>query len=245
MHTQSARNLAKRGSELPQTTYPHRQIPLTMSLVLIPSNQHHSYMSDDNSPMIPGQPGYPVYHPNQGQPEETPAPGSYGSFTHTSPTSPLFPQYAGYQYMGNFPPPMSQSTNSQAFVLGANVNLNAAPTANTFFGAQGGSAFTPSNQSANSISTPTISPSQTQFDPADASQFYEGDNDDDAKGRHDSLYPKDEETSPTTTTETPSKKRASIRVRRTRLSASYISRKEPQSRQQMSKQAENGAGSAS
>ncbi|KAI4677802.1 hypothetical protein J4E81_010827 [Alternaria sp. BMP 2799] len=111
--------------------------------------------------------------------------------------------------MGNFPPPMSQSTNSQAFVLGANVNLNAAPTANTFFGAQGGSAFTPSNQSANSISTPTISPSQTQFDPADASQFYEGDNDDDAKGRHDSLYPKDEETSPTTTTttETPSKKR--------------------------------------
>ncbi|KAI4671001.1 uncharacterized protein J4E88_009396 [Alternaria novae-zelandiae] len=110
--------------------------------------------------------------------------------------------------MGNFPPPMSQSTNSQAFVLGANVNLNAASTANTFYGAQGGSAFTPSNQSANSISTPTISPSQTQFDPADASQFYEGDNDDDdAKGRHDSLYPKDEETSPTTTTETPSKKR--------------------------------------
>jgi len=177
-----------------------------MSLVLIPSNQHHSYMSDDNSPMIPGQPGYPVYQPNQGQPEETPAPGSYGSFTHISPTSPSFPQHAGYQYMGNFPPPMSQSTNSQAFVSGASVNLNVAPTANTFFGAQGGSAFTPSNQSANSISTPTISPSQTQFDSTDASQFYEGDNDDDAKGRHDSLYPKDEEASPNTTA-TPSTKR--------------------------------------
>lgn len=180
-----------------------------MSLVLIPSNHHHHpHMSDGYPPTMPGQTGYPVYHPNQGQPEETPAPAGYGSFTHTSPTSTSVPQHAEYQYMGSFPPPMSHSTNSQSFVSGANVNINVAPTANTYLGAQGGSAFTPSNRSANSITTPTFSPSQTQFDPTDASQFYE-DDDDDAKGRCDSLYPKEEEVSPTTTAIASTKRRRS------------------------------------
>lgn len=177
-----------------------------MSLVAMSLIHHHSYMSDEHSPMIPGQPGYPVYHPNQGQSEETPAPAGYGSFTHTSPTGTSVLQPGGYQYIGDFAPSMSQPMSSQAFVSGANVNLNAAPTANTFFGARSGSGFTPSNRSANSISTPTISPSQTQFDPTDASQFYEGD-DDDAKGRHDSLYPKEEEEASPNTTATPSTKR--------------------------------------
>ncbi|KAH6868103.1 hypothetical protein BKA58DRAFT_440562 [Alternaria rosae] len=155
---------------------------------------------------MPGQPGYPVYHPNQGQPEETPAPAGYGSFTHTSPTSTSVLRPGSYQYIGDFASSISQPMNSQAFVSGAIVNINAAPTANTYFVAQSGSAFTPSNQSANAITTPTISPSQTQFDPTDASQFYEDDNNDDAKKRCDSLYPKEEEASPTTTA-TPSTKR--------------------------------------
>ncbi|KAG9195068.1 hypothetical protein G6011_00188 [Alternaria panax] len=167
-----------------------------MSLVLMPSNQHHPHIPDGHTPVMPGQPGYPVYLPNQPQPGQTPEPAAleqYGLMSHLNAST---PQHRGYQYMTNYTPPIHQSSNSQVFSSSANANSTS--TANPYPIAERGSAFTPSNRSTNSLTTPpTISPSQTQFDANDAPQFYE---DCTAKGRHDSLYPKEDAASPTRNT---------------------------------------------
>jgi cyclic AMP-dependent transcription factor ATF-2 len=178
-----------------------------MSLVLAPSNQHHLHMSDRNPPMMPGQAGYPVYFPSQPQSGETPSPSGYGSYELTSPQHTSNRQHGRYHYMGEFPPPMPQTMNSQTFASGANINATVAPPAKAYPIVESSSTFTPSNRLANSNATPTISPSQTQFNSHDASQFYD-DDDPDAKGRCDSLYPKEEE-SPTTATPSSTRRRRS------------------------------------
>lgn len=108
--------------------------------------------------------------------------------------------------MGNFPPPISQPSNTQAFVSDADVNGNVTSSASTYSIADRGSTLTPSNQSTNSITTSTISPSQTQFDFNDTSQFFDSST---AKGRCDSLYPKEEDTSPTSTATSSARRRRS------------------------------------
>jgi hypothetical protein len=154
-----------------------------MSLILMPSDQHYPHIPDGHTPIMPGQPGYRVYLPNQAQLGQTPDSAGhdhYGLISHLTTSTPHHEGHAGYQPFGS----------------SADANANSTSTANAYPIADHASAFTPSNRSTNSHTTPTISPSQTQFDANDATQFYE---DTDAKGRHDSLYPKEEAASPMTT----------------------------------------------
>jgi cyclic AMP-dependent transcription factor ATF-2 len=170
-----------------------------MSLVLMPSDQHFPHIPDGHTPIMPGQQGYRGYHPNQAQLGQTPDSAGhdhYGLMSNLTTSTPHHEGHAGYQYMGNYAPLIHQSSNSQPFGSSADVNTNLTSTANAYPVADHASAFTPSNRSTNSHTTPTISPSQTQFDANDATQFYE---DTDVKGRHDSLYPKEEAASPMTT----------------------------------------------
>ncbi|CAG5152797.1 uncharacterized protein ALTATR162_LOCUS2918 [Alternaria atra] len=168
-----------------------------MSLVLIPSTQNHPYLPDGHPTMVPGQLGYPVYLPHQPQPGQTPEPAGHDPYGLTSHLNASIPQHGGYQCMKDYTPPIHQSSNSQAFGASADINADLTSTANAYPIAECSSTFTPSNRSTNSLTPPTISPSQTQFDAIDAPHFCEASA---VEGRHDSLYPREEAASQTTYT---------------------------------------------
>ncbi|KAL1796012.1 hypothetical protein ACET3X_006236 [Alternaria dauci] len=147
-----------------------------------------------------GQPGYPVYPPHQAQPAQTPESAGhnhYGLTSHLNAPALRHEGHMGYQYVGDFAPPIHQPSSLHAFGSSADVNANLTSTSSAYPITDHDSTFTPSNRSTRSHITPTISPSQTQFDASDAPQFYEEPTTN--KGRHDSLYPKEEAASPTTT----------------------------------------------
>jgi hypothetical protein len=121
-----------------------------MSLILMPSDQHYPHIPDGHTPIMPGQPGYRVYLPNQAQLGQTPDSAGhdhYGLISHLTTSTPHHEGHAGYQYMGNYAPPIHQSSNSQPFGSSADANANSTSTANAYPIADHASAFTPSNRS--------------------------------------------------------------------------------------------------